>query len=153
MAFNNPANIGYDLTFELNEFNQPKIRSEIETIKNVILYILFSKPGQYPSLPTIGLDIQTLLFTFYDKLDTSEIKEKLEQQCSALGYYIRTGSVGIRKTMYRGHPSLLIHIEGSETYPDGYMKDSVDNSDRYLIGITFNDMNDLQLSVGRESDL
>ena len=48
------ASIGYDGTFELNEFNEPKLASEIEVVKNIILTVLFFKPGQYPSLPTIG---------------------------------------------------------------------------------------------------
>lgn len=153
MAFNNPSNIGYDLTFDLNEFDQPKIRSEIETIKNVMLYILFSKPGQYPSLPNIGLDIQSILYSFYDELDPEELKLKLTEQCSILGYYIRRGSIDIRKTMFRKKPSLLIHIEGTETYPDGYMKDLYNNSDRYLIGITFDEMNNMIYNIGKESDL
>ncbi len=152
MSFNNPANIGYDLTFELNEFNQPRITSEIETIKNVLLYVLFSKPGQYPSLPNIGLDIQSVLYSFYDKLDTEELKKELENQCSALGFHIRTGSIGIMKTIYRKKPSLLIHIEGSETFPDGYMKDSYSTFDRYLIGITFNESNEMIYNINGESD-
>jgi hypothetical protein len=61
----NEPNIGYDTTFELNEFNEHRLRSEIELIKNTILFILFAKPGQYPSLPHIGLDIQSMLYSFY----------------------------------------------------------------------------------------
>ena len=58
------TNIGYDCTFELNEFNEPKLSSEIETIKNTLLFILFSKPGQYPSLPQIGIDINSYLYIY-----------------------------------------------------------------------------------------
>ena len=36
----NSARIGYDATFELNEFNQPRIRSEIEVVKNTIEFLL-----------------------------------------------------------------------------------------------------------------
>lgn len=34
------TSIGYDGTFELNEFNQPKISSEIETIKKFYFYFI-----------------------------------------------------------------------------------------------------------------
>ena len=144
------ARIGYDATFELNEFNQPRIRSEIEVVKNTILYILFSKPGQYPSLPMIGLDIESLLYSFYDEINTEDLKDKLVKQCNALGCYFDNGMVAIQKMIYRNQPSLLIHIEGTETYPDGYMKDSISGSDRYLIGITFDELHKMIYSISSQ---
>ena len=33
----NNLTVGYDTTFELNEFNEPRLRSEIEVIKDVFL--------------------------------------------------------------------------------------------------------------------
>lgn len=129
--------IGYDTTFEMNEFNEPRIRSEIETVKNIILYILFSKPGQYPSLPHIGLNISSILYSAYDEIDVGNLKNSIIEQCNALGCYFNSGAIGILKTIYNGQPSLLIHIEGSEVYPEGYMRDSIGTTDRYLIGITF----------------
>lgn len=144
------ARIGYDGTFEMNEFNEPRIRSEIEVIKNTILYILFTKPGQYPSLPSIGLDIESKLYSFYDEINTEDLKEKLINQCNALGAYINSGMVDIRKQKYRNKPSLLIHIEGTETYPEGYMKDSYNGSDRYLIGITFDQLNKMIYNISSE---
>ena len=44
------SSIGADLTFELDQYNEPRLKSEGEMIKDIILYVLFSKPGQYPSL-------------------------------------------------------------------------------------------------------
>ena len=142
--------IGFDTTFELNEFNEPRIRSEVEVIKDVILFILFSKPGQYPSIPYIGLDIQSLLYSFYDELDIDDLKYKINNQCQAMGLYLNDGTVDIRKTIYRNHPSLLISINGTETYPDGYMKDKVDISNQYLIGITFNELNQMIYNINTE---
>lgn len=142
--------IGYDTTFELNEFGEPRLRSEIELIKDIVLFILFSKPGQYPSLPEIGLDIQSLLYSFYDELDVEDLKEKLVSQCEALHVHFNNGVVDFRKTKYRNHPSLLIHIEGAETYPPGYMKDSIGAVDKYLIGITFDELNKMVYNISTE---
>jgi hypothetical protein len=100
--------IGYDTTFELNEFGQPKLRSEIEVVKNTILYVLFSKPGQYPSIPQIGLDIESILYSFFDELDEDTLVTKICEQCEALGVYFNSGSVAVKKQMYRNKPSLLI---------------------------------------------
>lgn len=144
------ARLGYDATFELNEFNEPRIRSEIEVVKNTILYILFSKPGQYPSLPTIGLDIESYLYSFYDEINPEDLKNKIVSQCNALGCYFDTGMVAIKKQIYKNKPSLLIHIEGTESYPNGYMKDSGRISDRYLIGITYDDLNRMIYNISSQ---
>ena len=142
--------VGYDTTFELNEFNEPRIRSEIELIKDVILFILFAKPGQYPSLPQIGLDIQSRLYSFYDELKESDLIFEITEQCKVLGIFFNNGTIQIKKIKYRKQPSLLISIEGKETYPDGYMKDHINNSDRYLIGITFDELNNMIYNINRE---
>lgn len=149
VSYNN-LNIGYDTTFELNEFNEPRIRSEIEVIKDVLLFILFSKPGQYPSLPTIGIDIQSLLFSFYDEIKEDDLEYKISEQCKAMGLYFNDGTIQIKKTKYRGNPSLMISIEGAEKYPDGYMKDHINIADRYLIGITFDELDRMVYNINTE---
>jgi hypothetical protein len=141
------ASIGYDTTFELNEFGQPKLRSEIEVVKNTILYVLFSKPGQYPSLPQIGMDIESMLYSFYDEIDEDTLVNKLTDQCEALGTYFDSGAIAIKKQWYKNKPALLIHIEGTESYPDGYLNDSNTNADKYLIGITLNDLNQMIYNI------
>lgn len=132
---------GYDTTFELNEFNEPRICSEIETIKNVLLFVLFSKPGAYPSLPQIGLNINDLLYSFYDELDVDDLKAKISEQCSMLGTYIARSNIQIKKTMYQNRPSLMIQVLGKETFPPKYKADKVGNSKRFLIGITYDELN------------
>lgn len=139
--------IGYDTTFELNEFGKPRIRSEIESVKNTILFILFCKPGQYPSLPHIGLDIQSLLYSHYDELNTDDLKNELATQCEALGICIKQGIVDIKKVIYNKQPSLFIHIEGDELYPSEYMKDIGIHSNRYMIGITFDELNKMIYNI------
>lgn len=141
------TSVGYDGTFELNEFNQPRLSSEIETVKNALMFILLSKPGQYPSLPFIGLDIERVLFSFFDELDEQDLKNKISEQCKMLGIYIQNNVIDIKKTRYQGQPSLLIHIEGTESYPKGYMSDRVGNSSKYLIGLTLDEMGKLIYNI------
>lgn len=147
MESTNAILIGYDTTFELNEFNQPRIRSEIEIVKDTIMFVLFAKMGQYPSLPMIGLDIKNMLYSFYDEIDENELKDQLINQCEVLGVYFNSGNIGLKKVMYRNQPSLLIHIEGKEVYPYNYLRDSINRTDRYLIGITVDEMNRLLTSI------
>ena len=142
--------IGYDLTFELNEFEQPRLRSEIELIKNTILFILFSKPGQLPSLPTIGLDIEGYLYSHYDEINPQDLKQKITEQCEVLGVYFDTNIIGIKKMIYEDAPALLIHIEGQEVYPDNYMKDNITTVNRYLIGITYDQLQNMVYNINAD---
>ena len=144
--------VGYDLTLEMNEFNEPRLKSEIETIKDVLLFILFTKQGQYPSLPNIGYDIENKLYSFYDEINENDIMEDICSQCSALRNYFNNGSIIIKKYKYKNQPSLIISISGTENYPDSYMKDSVDIANRYMIGITFDELNQMICDVKRQKD-
>lgn len=139
--------VGYDAAFELNEFNQPKLFSEVELVKNVVLYVLFSKKGQYPSLPFVGMDITSRLYSFYDELNIDEMKAELISQCAALGVYVQSGMIQMKKTKYRGQPSLMINISGKESYPPGYLRDNATSNDTYLIGITYDSLNQLIYNV------
>ena len=57
-----------DPTYGLNDFNKPKVLSEAETYVRNILTILFGKPGFYPSIPNLGMDIKQYLYQFSDFL-------------------------------------------------------------------------------------
>lgn len=141
------GSIGFDTTFELNEFNEPRIRSEIETLKDVLLFVLFAKPGQYPSLPQIGMDIGSELYEFYDEIDIDDFKSQLIEQCEMLGTYISAGSINIQKLIYKDQPSMIIDVQGSETFPAGYKHDQIGDSSRYMIGITYDELNNMIYSV------
>lgn len=141
------SSVGYDTTFELNEFNEPRIRSEIETLKDALLFVLFTKPGQYPSLPMIGLDISKYLYEFYDSINEDDLKTQIIDQCNLLGVYINGGSILIKKIKYHEKPTLIIHIEGTEKFPSPYKHDQIGDSKRYMIGITYDELNQMIYNV------
>ena len=145
MLDTNIAKLGYDASFALDGFGRPRIRGEAELIKNAILFVLFSKPGQYPSLPNIGLDIQNRLYSFYNEINNNDLRDQIVSQCSALGTYFDKGTINVRKVMYRNQPSLMIHIDCSETLPDGYAV--ADDASKYQIGITFDELNQMIYNV------
>lgn len=146
------GSIGYDTTFELNEFNEPRIRSEIETLKDVVLFILFSKPGQYPSLPMLGLDIQSTLYSTYDELSDSDLQSKIVEQCALLGVYFQNGAVMVKKVRYKNQPSLIIQVLGTEAFPSNYKHDQIASSNKYLIGITYDELNKMIYNVNSSTN-
>lgn len=138
---------GYDGSFELDPFGNPRLISEIEMMKNIVMFVLFSKPGQYPSLPDIGMDIESLLYSFFDEIDVTDLRNKIVAQCNALGWYFERGNINIRKVKYRGKPSLMIHIEGTEELPEDITTSN--KLERYQIGLTYNDLNQLIYNVAK----
>ena len=151
MLDSNISKLGYDISFSLDNFGKPRIISEIELIKNIVLFILFSKPGQYPSLPNIGLNIQSYLYSFYDEIDSNGLRDQIISQCNALGAYFDRGVINIVKTLYRNKPSLMIHIEGTSTFPQNYNIDD-DSSKKYLIGITYDELNQMIYNISEKGE-
>lgn len=144
--------VGYDCTFELDEFNKPRLCSETETVKNTVLFILFSRPGQYPSLPNIGMDIRNMLYTYYDEIDERILEDKLIEQCAALGQYFDNGNIVIRKMIYRKMPSLLIHIKtdgGDTIVTKKVAANKLDRSLEFYIGLSVNEINELLYNINQ----
>ena len=139
--------IGYDLSFGVNDFNEPKLTSEIETLRNVLLFVLFARPGQYPSIPKIGMDIEQYLYSFYDELDEEDLKSQIISQCSMLGQYISDNTISIKKVQYNKQPSLTITLSGTQAYPKGYKWNRGDQYPGFQIGITVDEAKQVQLYV------
>jgi hypothetical protein len=99
-----------DPAFGVNNFNEPKVLSVTETIARNIMLILFGKPGFYPSMPELGMDIGQYLYEFEDNIDTEGIKSKLVEQCEEFLPEVDTGEFDVKKSHYKGQPLLLIFI-------------------------------------------
>ena len=100
--------IGVNPTFGINDFNQPKILTETQTFANDIMMLLFGKPGFYPAIPTLGIDISRYLYMFDEDIDTESIKSELVRQCSQLGDAIDSDSFDIMVTEYEERTMLIV---------------------------------------------
>lgn len=99
---------GVEPSFGLNNFNQAKYKNESETVANSILALLFGKPGFFPSMPNLGIDIQNTIYMFWDDIDPEVLKAKIAAQCSEFKQYIKDGQLDVIKTSYHKRPLLLI---------------------------------------------
>lgn len=99
-----------DPTFGVNSFNQAKYRNETETIANSILNLLFGKPGFFPSMPNLGMNLQEILYSFWDEISTDRIKAEISAQCMVFKEYISNGSLDVIKSSYMDKPLLLVTI-------------------------------------------
>lgn len=94
--------------FGVNNFNKPKMFSESETLVNNLLMLLFMRPGSYPSLPNLGIDIEQYLYMFFDEINTEKIKYDIAAQCVQFLDAVEAGSLDVQKILYKKKPLLLI---------------------------------------------
>ena len=102
--------------FGLNDFKTPKMMTKNDVLVNTILMICFGKPGFYPSLPELGLNIQQYFYGFEGELDCGQIKAALAIQCSMLAEDISTGAIDVQKSVTAdGRNALLITTPTTES--------------------------------------
>ncbi len=99
---------GVEPAFGLNNFKQPKYYNESETIARSILALLFGRPGYFPSMPNLGIDIQEVLYMFWDDISPENIKARIMVQCSEFSSFIANGTLDVIKSSYKNQPLLLI---------------------------------------------
>lgn len=107
-----------DPQFGLDSYNRAKILPEYQTVVYNLLTILFGKPGFYPSIPSLGMDIQQYLYTFEDEFDTNALKAQLASQCKDFIEQISDESFDIIKSSYNGQPLLIFVIPTNLTNTD-----------------------------------
>lgn len=71
-------------TFGQNDFRKPRVLTGPEVIIQSVLMVLFGKPGCYPSIPELGMEIQQYRLQRVDTLDLEDIKDQLSYQCGLL---------------------------------------------------------------------
>lgn len=129
--------LGYDVLMDVDAYNKPKVISTFEMCVNAILTLLKMKPGQYPSIPELGIDIEKYLHEYADDPDIpNEIKTKLLDQCNRLQEVEISIDVFIERAS-DGNNALVVKIEGSDTLTYGEKTPTV------IIGITYDKLNRL----------
>lgn len=129
--------LGYDVTFDTDSMGRPKVISSFEVGVNIILTLLFMKPGQYPSIPDLGIDIASYLHEYSDdERIPAEIKNKLSDQCNKLDISGLTINVSFDKTS-EGIDALVIDITGNQYIAYG------NETDHVIIGISYDKLNRL----------
>lgn len=101
---------GLEPSFGVNSFNKAKYKNETETIATSVVNLLLGKPGYFPSMPNLGINIQDLIYQFWDDIDVNIIKAKIVAQCQVLEEYVDSGELDVVKADYNGDPLLLVIV-------------------------------------------
>jgi hypothetical protein len=106
---------------------------------NSIITLLMMKPGQYPSIPELGLDIESYLFEY---ADDKKILQKLHAKLRDQMNRIDISGVDVQfQSDYTedGTPVLLVIITGNKFVAYG------SRSDKVIVGITYSKLNELYI--------
>lgn len=129
--------LNYDVLLDVDSMYKPKVISSFEMIINSIIMLLFMKPGQYPSIPELGIDIESYLHEYSDdKSIPMQIKNKLIEQCNRISIIGIDVDVSIDKTN-EGVDALLIEVTGNDYLTYG------SESSHIIIGISYDKLNRL----------
>lgn len=118
--------------FGLDYFGKAKYLNETEALANAILNLLFGKPGYFPSMPNLGINIQSILYSFWDEINVDQLKAEIVDQCQSFSEYIKTGELDVIKTYNNGQPLLLIVLptkilDGKKSLSVGVTQDKSGN--------------------------
>ncbi len=114
--------------FGLDDFGKPKILNPSQSLANTLILILFGKPGFYPSIPELGMDISKYLYQFTDEISIDAIKGQLAYQCSLLKEPIANGAINVQLKTYNEQPLLLFTVAVDIYHPNTQL----------VIGVTLN---------------
>lgn len=118
-----------EMDFGLDNFQQPKKLNAKDSIAQVIINLLLMRPGNMPSLPHIGININQYLYVLEEDLDADKLKEDIYSQCSELLSYISLGEVKVFIAPHEGENLLIISVpisgltEEEETLFLGFKQD------------------------------
>lgn len=117
-----------EMDFSIDDFGRQKYLTSVESIGNIILNLFFMRPGAYPSMPELGININSVLYGFSDEIDVDEIKNKLQTQCTELLPYLILGDIRVFIQNIKGQDVLMITIQvevdtQTETLIYGFAKD------------------------------
>lgn len=131
--------LGYDTPLDVNTLGKPLVISTFEMMINVVLTLLMMKPGQYPSIPDLGIDIESYLWEYSDDPTLpGRIEAKIKEQCSKL----QISGVEVKVSMDRTNVdenALVVAITGTDRATYG------SDHNQVIIGITYDKLKELYL--------
>ncbi len=103
----NPVN---EMDFKLNNFNEQEIYTGTLAYAHRIKNLLFMKPGDLPTIPEAGLNIQGYRFKAMDDLISGALKENISEQVSAYIIDLPLENIDLSTGYYNNDYFLIVKI-------------------------------------------
>ena len=100
--------VGKDPQFGLDNFQNPKMLDENQSVAQSFVNLLMLRPGNLPSMPKVGLNIAKYLYTFEDDVSLESFLEEVHDQVADLIPQIDADNIQIQSIPVNGHSILYI---------------------------------------------
>ncbi len=98
-----------ETSLEINSFDKPKELTEVEAWSQLLLNLIFLKPGTYPSMPEMGVGIENYQYDFLEEA-VEELSTAITSQQQLFLPDVPLAGVQIAKTERQGQPILIIQL-------------------------------------------
>lgn len=98
-----------EVTLEINSFDKPKELSQVEAWSQLLLNLIFMRPGTYPSMPNMGVGIENYQFEFLEDA-IEELTTAISEQQKIYLSDIPLNGINCTQVEHNGTPVLLIQF-------------------------------------------
>ncbi len=98
-----------EVTLEINAFDKPKELSQVEAWSQLLLNLIFLRPGTYPSMPEMGVGIEDYQFDFLEDA-IEELTAAITAQQKTYLSDIPLNGINCSQIEHKGAPVLLIQF-------------------------------------------
>ena len=110
MIISNPSESSKkEQLLDINSFDKPTELSGVAAWSQLLLNLIFLKPGTYPSLPEMGIGIEGYQYDFLDDA-ISALSAKITEQQKRYLPDIPLANVQITKVEQNGQPIMIIQL-------------------------------------------
>lgn len=99
-----------ELDFGFDDFRKQKVFTNDDAYVQLIKRLLSTRKGTYPSIPDMGIGIQTYRFEDMDMLAAGDLKNEITRQINTYIPNIPLEDIGIYKLPYKGDFILYVDI-------------------------------------------
>lgn len=100
-----------EVGYGVDEFNRPKVLSKKDSICQIVMNVLLSKPGGYPSIPSIGVNIRQFIeYVSPEEVDITMLQGMIQSQLNTVLSLDIVGEVLVVQTSMDNQPMTLIVI-------------------------------------------
>ena len=96
-----------ETSLQINSFDKPTELNDVAAWSQLMLNLLFLKPGTYPSMPDMGIGIEQYQYEFLDDA-IDELSAKIITQQQTYLPDIPLDNIQVSKYDNNGHPTLII---------------------------------------------
>ena len=101
-----------ELDFDVDGFGEQKYLTEAQSSAKQILMLLFLRPGDFPSMPNVGIDIsRAVRYKNMDVLTGGKLKQDITEQIKTYCPDVGLQDLTIYSTQYKGEYVLILDFK------------------------------------------